>query len=149
MAKAILGGLVGTCVMTFMMYFVRPQLVGAPMDIGAELGGQLGGSWWLGIGMHFLIGVVVVPLVLSQVLTRFLPGPSIVQGLLTGFGLWLVAMLVMMPMMGKGLFLTATGEGPKAIVAAFMAHAMYGGLLGKIAALPKRNSLNSGSIEAT
>jgi hypothetical protein len=55
-----------------------------------------------------------------------------VQGLLTGIGLWLVAMTVVMPKMGKGLFLTASGEGPKAIVASFMAHAVYGLLPGKI-----------------
>jgi uncharacterized membrane protein YagU involved in acid resistance len=135
MKKVLLGGVVGTAVMTFMMYFVRPKLVGAPMDIAAEIGSQLGGSWWLGMAVHVLIGVVVVPLLLANVLSKFLPGPSVVQGLLTGIGLWLLTMTVMMPMMGKGLFLTATGEGPKAIVASFMAHAVYGVLLGKIAAL--------------
>jgi hypothetical protein len=135
MKKVLLGGAVGTAAMTFMMYFVRPKLVGAPMDIAAEIGSQLGGSWWLGMAAHVLIGVVVVPLLLANVLSKFLPGPSVVQGLLTGIGLWLLTMTVMMPMMGKGLFLTATGEGPKAIVASFMAHAVYGVLLGKIAAL--------------
>lgn len=135
MNRAISGGAVGTAVMTFMMYFVRPKLVGAPMDIAAELGSQLGGSWWLGMVMHVVIGVVVVPLALVNVLARILPGPSIVKGLLTGMALWLIAMTVMMPMVGKGLFLTETGEGPKAIMASFIAHATYGALLGKIASL--------------
>lgn len=138
MKKVFLGGLVGTAVMTFMMYFVRPKLVGAPMDIGAEIGSQLGGSWWLGMSVHVLIGVVVVPLLLANVLSKFLPGPPVVKGLLTGIALWLITMTVLMPMMGKGLFLTGTGEGPKAIVAAFMAHAAYGVLLGKIAGRSSR-----------
>jgi uncharacterized membrane protein YagU involved in acid resistance len=121
--------------MTFMMYFIRPILVGAPMDIAAEIGSQMGGNWWLGMAAHLMIGVVVVPLLLVTVLAKYLPGPSIVKGLLTGIGLWILAMTIMMPMMGKGLFLTATGEGPKAIVAAFMAHAVYGLLLGKISSI--------------
>ena len=107
------------------------------MDIAAELGGQLGGSWWLGMAMHIVMGVVVIPLLVANVLSKILPAPSIVIGLLTGLALWLLAMTVMMPMMGKGLFLTETGEGPKAIMASFMAHAAYGALLGKIAAFNK------------
>ncbi len=132
MKKALLGGIVGTAMMTFMMYFVRPMLVGAPMDIAAEIGSQIGGNWWLGLAVHVLIGVVIVPVLLLTFLSKFLPGPSIVQGLLTGIGFWVVSMTILMPMMGKGLFLTATGEGPKAIMAAFMAHAVYGLLLGMI-----------------
>ena len=132
MKRLFLGGFVGTSVMTFMMYFVRPKLVGAPKDIAAELAGQVGGPWWLGMGMHYVLGAVVIPLLLAFVLSKVLPGPSVVKGLLTGIGFWLVAMTVMMPMMGKGFFLSAGGEGPKAVIAAFMAHAVYGGLLGKI-----------------
>jgi hypothetical protein len=135
MKKALLGGFVGTTMMTIMMYFVRPMLVGAPMDIAAEIGSQMGGNWWLGMAVHVLIGVVFVPVLLVTFLSKFLPGPSIVKGLLTGIGLWGLAMTIVMPMMGKGLFLTAIGEGPKAIVAAFMAHAVYGLLLGKISSI--------------
>ena len=64
MQKMILGGLVGTVVMTLMMYFVRPIVVGAPMDIAAEIGSQMGGNWWLGMAAHFMIGTVVIPLAL-------------------------------------------------------------------------------------
>ncbi len=148
MKRYFLGGLVGTGVMTFMMYFVRPKLVGAPMDIGAELGAQLGGSWWLGMAVHVVIGVVITPLIFGNVLAKFLPGPSFVKGLLTGIGMWLVAMTVTMPMMGKGMFLTATGEGPKAIVAAFMAHAAYGLLLGKISAVGSQPASDSSATAA-
>jgi hypothetical protein len=103
------------------------------MDIAAELGSQMGGSWWLGMGMHYMLGAVVIPLLLAFVFSKVLPGPSVVKGLLTGAGFWLLAMTVLMPLMGKGLFLSVGGEGPKAVIAAFMAHAVYGGLLGKIA----------------
>ncbi len=132
MKNVLLGGVVGTSVMTIMLYFVRPIVVGAPMDIAAEIGSTMGGNWWLGMAVHVLIGAVIVPVLLLTVLSKFLPGASVVKGLLTGIGLWAVTMTVVMPMFGKGLFLTATGEGPKAIVASFMAHAVYGLLLDKI-----------------
>lgn len=134
MKKAFIGGAVGTAVMTFMMYVVRPRVVGTSMDIAAELGAQIGGSWWMGMAMHVMMGAVCVPVVLAKVLVNYLPGPSVVKGIITGLALWLLAMVVMMPMMGKGMFLTATGEGPKAIMASLMSHIVYGGLMGQIAA---------------
>ena len=136
MQRFILGGAVGTAVMTLMMYFVRPKIVGAPMDIAAEIGSMMGGNWWLGMGAHVMLGTIIIPLLLAFVLSKFLPGPLVVKGLLTGILFWLLTMLVLMPMLGKGLFLSETGEGPKAIVAAFMAHAVYGLLLGFVAGLP-------------
>ena len=135
MLKFIIGGAVGTTAMTLMMYFLRPIVVGAPMDIAGEIGATMGGNWWMGMATHVVIGVIVVPLLLAFVLSKFLPGPLVVKGFLTGVLFWLLTMLVMMPMMGKGLFMSGTGEGPKAIVAAFMAHAVYGLLLGGIAGL--------------
>ena len=135
MLRFILGGAVGTTVMTLMMYFLRPIIVGAPMDIASEIGSQVGDNWWLGMGIHVAIGTIVVPLLLAFVLSKILPGPLIVKGLLTGILFWLLTMLVLMPSLGKGLFLSETGEGPKAIMAAFMAHAVYGLLLGGIAGI--------------
>ncbi len=73
-------GIVGTSMMTFMLYFVRPIVVGAPMDIAAEIGSTVGGNWWLGMAVHVLIGVVVVPVLLLTVLSKFLPGPPLCRG---------------------------------------------------------------------
>ncbi len=42
MRKAILGGFAATAVMTFMMYFVAPMMIGQPMDIAAMLGSNVG-----------------------------------------------------------------------------------------------------------
>jgi hypothetical protein len=71
MKKALLGGIVGTTMMTIMMYFVRPILVGAPMDIAAEIGSQMGENWWLGMALHVLIGAVIVPVLLVTFLSKF------------------------------------------------------------------------------
>ena len=132
MIRVFIGGAVGTAVMTFMMYFVRPVIVGEPMDIAAKIGSMMGDNWALGMAVHLMIGAIIVPIIYAMVLYKFLPGPAVVKGILTGLGMWLVTMTVTMPMMGEGMFLSESGGGPKAIVAAFMVHAIYGGLMGKI-----------------
>jgi hypothetical protein len=72
--KAILGGFVGTAVMTMMMYFVAPMMMGQKMDIAAMLGSMLGNSWLLGMMMHFVNGTVIFPLLYVLVLYKLLPG---------------------------------------------------------------------------
>lgn len=52
--KTIAGGLVGTLVLTLMMYFAAPMMLGKPMDIAGMLGGMLGG-WMMGMVMHILV----------------------------------------------------------------------------------------------
>ncbi len=47
-----MGGFAATAVMTFMMYFVAPMMIGQPMDIAAMLGSMLGDSWALGMMAH-------------------------------------------------------------------------------------------------
>ena len=132
MTKVFLGGAVGTAVMTFMMYFVRPIIVGEPMDIAAKIGSMMGDNWALGMAVHLMIGAVIVPVIYAVVFYKIFPGPAVVKGVLTGILLWLLTMTVTMPMMGEGFFLSASGGGPKAIVAAFMVHSIYGALMGKI-----------------
>lgn len=132
MKKVFIGGVVGTAVMTFMMYKVRPIIVGEPMDIAAKIGAMMGDNWALGMAVHLMIGAVIVPIAYAMIFYKILPGPAVVKGVLTGIGLWLLTMTVTMPMMGEGFFLSNAAGGPKAIVAAFMVHAIYGAILGKI-----------------
>ncbi len=56
--RAMLGGLVGTGIMTVMMYMVAPMM-GLNMDIAQMLGSMLGGSWAAGMAMHFVNGTIV------------------------------------------------------------------------------------------
>jgi len=53
--------------------------------------------------------------------------------------LWLMAQVVVMPMMGGGLFSSAMG-GLMAAMGSLVGHVLYGSLLGVIAVLPSRNS---------
>jgi len=130
--KAILGGIAGTLMMSLMMRFAAPMMVGQPMDIAAMLGNMMGGIYVMGLAVHIMLGVLIFPLVYAVLLFRFLPGTPLVKGLLFGSILWLIAETMVMPMAGAGFFMSEIG-GMKAVMAALMGHLVYGGLLGVIA----------------
>ena len=130
--KAIPGGLAGTIMMTLMMRFVAPIMLGHPMDIAGMLGNMMGGSWAIGMAAHLVNGVVIFPLIYTFVVYRYLPGPPLLRGVLWGAVLWLLAETMVMPMAGAGFFSSEIG-GAKAAFAALMGHLVYGALLGYIA----------------
>ncbi|OQK17480.1 hypothetical protein AU255_06265 [Methyloprofundus sedimenti] len=129
--KTILGGFVGTLMMSLMMKFAAPMLIGHPMDIAAMLGNMMGGVYALGMAAHMMLGIVVFPLIYAFLFLRFLPGAPVIKGMLFGTILWLMAATVIMPMAGAGFFMSEIG-GIKAAMAALMGHLVYGGLLGVV-----------------
>ena len=132
--RAVAGGFVGTVMFTLMMRFVAP-LMGVRMDIAAKLGEMTHTGMAGGILMHFLNGTVIFPLIYVVLLYRWLPGASWQKGLLWGVILWLGVEIVMMPMMGGGIFSAQMG-GMKAVMAALIGHLLYGTLFGAIAGAP-------------
>jgi uncharacterized membrane protein YagU involved in acid resistance len=132
--KAIAGGFIGTVMFTLMMRFVAPMM-GIRMDIVAKLGEMTHTGMAGGLFMHFLNGTVIFPLIYVYLLYRLLPGAPWQKGLLWGVILWLGVEIVMMPMMGSGIFSMETG-GMKAVIAALMGHLVYGAILGAIAGAP-------------
>ncbi len=126
--KAVVGGLVGTVVMTLMMYFVAPKMTGRTMDIASELGQMMGGSWAAGMAAHFFNGVVIFPAIYVFVLFQYLPGAPVLRGAIWGVLLWLAAQMVLMPMIGNGFF--SSNLGPPSAVASLVSHLVYGGILG-------------------
>jgi len=130
--KAILGGFVGTAVITLMMYLVAPIMVGAKMDIAGMLGSVLGDSWWAGLGMHFVNGTIIFPLIYAFVLYGVLPGSPALKGTTWGIILWVLAQVFVMPMMGAGFFSANAGG-----LMAAMGSLLGGCLLGLITGRPK------------
>ncbi|HYL15458.1 MAG TPA: DUF6789 family protein [Terriglobales bacterium] len=130
LSRTILGGLAGTTVMTLMMYFISPMM-GVRMDIAASLGGMLGGSWTMGMMMHFLNGAIIFPLLYAFLLFRLLPGGPLAKGIGWGLILWLLAQVMVMPMMGGGFFSSRMGGMP-AVMGSLLGHLIYGALLGWI-----------------
>jgi len=126
--------MVGTVIFTLMMRFVAP-LMGVRMDIVAKLGEMTHSGMAGGLLTHFLNGAVIFPLIYVYLLYRFLPGSPWQKGLLWGVILWLGLEIVMMPMLGGGMFSTEMG-GTKAVMAALIGHLVYGIIFGAVAGAP-------------
>jgi hypothetical protein len=133
--KAIAGGFVGTILLTLMMRFVAPVMTGQRIDMPGKLGDMTGTGPIAGMILHFLIGSVIFGLSYAFVLFRFLPGAPWLKGVLSGVIFWLGLQVVMMPMIGGGFFSSQMG-GVKIVVAALIAHLVYGATLGGIAGGP-------------
>lgn len=129
--KAVLGGFLGTAVMTAMMYWMAPMLLPGPMDIAGMLGGMLGVSWGVGMLIHFLNGTVIFSLIYVFALYPLLPGEPWLKGTLWGVGLWILAGLIVMPMAGAGIFWANVGAMPA--VLSLIGHIVYGAILGAVA----------------
>lgn len=124
--RVVVAGLAGTLVMTVMM-LMAPMMGMPPMNIGKMLGSVMGGSVALGWVAHFMIGTVLAG-IYAAVFVRGLPGPAAVRGIVYSLLPWLLAQVVVMPMMGMGLF------SGSAIMAAgsLMGHAIYGAIIGAV-----------------
>lgn len=126
--RTLIGGFAATIVVTMMMYFGASMMIGAPMDIAGELSGMIGAPWILGMIMHFVLGTVIFSFAYAMIVVRLLPGPPAVRGMIWGVILWLIAMLMMGPAMGKGFFM----GGMQPAGASLVGHLAFGIVLGLI-----------------
>lgn len=124
--RAAVAGIAATSVMTFVGVRVAP-LMGIPRMNPAEmLAGPMGGSLILGWAGHFMVGTILA-LIYVLAAPRLL-GPPWLRGALYSLAPWLMAQLLVMPMMGMPVFsgsaVMATGS--------LVGHLVYGGVLGAI-----------------
>jgi len=136
-SRAMVGGAVGTVLLTSMMYVVAPMITGRAMDIAAMLGSMMGGSWALGMIAHLLNGIVVFPLIYVAAVYQRLPGQPWQRGVVWGVVLWLLAQLVVIPAMGAGLF-SARAGGMRSVISSLLGHLVYGFALGAVVGAPER-----------
>jgi uncharacterized protein DUF6789 len=130
--KSIVGGFAGTTAMTVIMYALAPLVVSEPPNFASILDGI--DFWVPALLLHVINGSITLPLIYAYLVFRFLPGEPWLKGVLWGLILWGLAELIVMPLMGAGLFRTDAGVMP--IVAALvvlLAHLAYGALLGWLA----------------
>ena len=132
LVRALAGGFVGTAVFTMMGLFMAPHIIGQPMDVAALMAPMLGGSHTVGVIAHFVTGTVVFPIAYLILGIRKLPGPAWLRGAIFLIPVYLVAMVVVMPILGQGLFFD---DPPKAMVA-LMGHLVFGVLMGAIIGKP-------------
>jgi len=133
--RACFAGFLGTIVVTCMVTFASPTLIGGPADLAAMLAGLLGGSWLAGLGMHFAVGTLVLPVAYLALLDRRLPGGPAVRGMAWGLALWLISQIIVIPATGGGFFSSASG-GFHVVTDSLIGHLAYGLVLGILAGEP-------------
>ena len=125
-SRAVVAGAVGTGVMTAVGLWVAPMMGIPRMNPAEMLAGQMGGNMLLGWMAHAMVGVVLA--LAYAVVAERLPGAGAVRGALFALAPWLMAMLVMMPMMGMPIFGGAVATGMGSLIG----HLSYGAVLGSI-----------------
>lgn len=126
-AKGILAGFTATLVLSALMIMKTMMGVMPELDVIAMLSGMLGVSSTTAWMVHFAIGTLGYGITIA-LLARSIPGSAIVTGLILGTAGWLVMMVVMMPMAGKGLF--GMSIGIMAPMMTLVLHLIFGGVLG-------------------
>lgn len=127
-ARGIIAGLVATAVLSMMMFAKGKMGVMPELDIIAMLASKMGGAAMMGWAAHFMIGAVLYGIGFV-VLYNLLPGKgAVAKGVLLGVLGWLMMMLVVMPMMGMGMF--AMSLGMMAAGMTLVLHIIFGAVLG-------------------
>lgn len=128
----IKSGFIATAAMTVLM--LAAPLMGMPeMPIGKMLAGFMNIPEALGWVMHLMIGVALAAIYIIFFKDMLTLAPA-VKGMLFGMIPFLMAQLLVMPMMGMGLFTSAAGPMQmKMVFGSLMGHLIYGLVLGLIA----------------
>lgn len=124
--KAITAGLIGTLVMTGVGVWMAPMMGIPPMNPADMLAQQMGGNSALGWAGHLMIGVVLA--LIYAALSARLRGPYMVRGAVFSLAPFLVAQLMLIPMMGMGVF---SGSAALAM-GSLVGHLIYGGIVGGV-----------------
>ncbi len=120
-------GLLGTLAMTAVGVYVAPMMGMPAMNPANLLAGVMGGNAILGWMGHLMIGAVFAVVYGTLFLNR-LPGPQVARGVLFSLIPWLMAQVMVMPMMGMHLF---SGSAALAI-GSLIGHMVYGAVVGAV-----------------
>lgn len=131
-SKALLAGINGTIVMTLFMFM--GNFMGIQMNVPQMLASMFGGNLIIGWGMHFMIGIILAISYGFVFYDRINITKQWLRGAVFGIIPWLMAQVVVMPMMSMmndmgfagGLF---SGSVLMA-TASLMAHLVFGVVLG-------------------
>lgn len=137
-ARATIAGVTGTLVMTAIGLWIAP-LMGIPRMNPAEmLAGAMGGIVAIGWVAHLTIGITLA--IIYAVIADRIPGSPALRGALYGLAPFLLAQIVVMPMMGMGLF---SGSAIMAM-GSLVGHIVYGAVVGSVyGEVPERRPLNA------
>ncbi len=129
--KAIIAGVAATAVMSLVAMFVAPMMGMPKMDFGNMLGTgnpMMEMPYAAGWMVHFVLGIIMA-IVYAKFLFGKLPGNGIVQGIVYGLILFVLAQVMVMPMMGSGVF---SGGNMQMIMGSLVGHIVFGATLGAV-----------------
>lgn len=139
----VVGGLTATAIMTALM--LGAPMMGLPkMPIGNMLASFMGIPVALGWVLHFIIGTILAAAYVLLLRDR-LPGPNPIKGALYSLIPFLAAQLLVMPMMGMGVFSSLAPQAPFLVMGSLIGHLVYGVVLGFVARKSQENRLNTKS----
>lgn len=136
-AKAMIGGLLGTLLQTIAVYGVSPIMTGDAMHVAI----LLERSCTPDMLAHLLSGGVVFPLGYLWLSSRVFSGPPALQGMLWAGLIWFSAEVIMAPTLGAEVFSTALGGLPAAL-RALLGYLVYGATLGGIVGVVQPEDTN-------
>lgn len=130
--KGLWAALVATIVLSALMVGKAMMGVMPALDLPMMIAGMMGRPDMpaVGWGVHFMIGVVGYGAAMA-LLDAHLPGDShVMHGVMVGVIGWLVMMVMLMPMMGAGIFGMGMGMGVMAPMMTLVLHLIFGAVLG-------------------
>lgn len=122
--RAVFAGVLGTAVMTVIGLYAAPMMGIPAMNPASMLAGAMGGLLSLGWVAHFMIGIVLAAA--YAIAAPVLPGPAFVRGAMFALAPFLLAQIVVMPMMGMPLFSGSVGMA----IGSLIGHLAYGAVVG-------------------
>lgn len=132
MKAGMISGFTATVVLSALMVIKGRMGLMPDVDVIAMLARQMGSSTVMGWLAHFMIGVIGYGIAYALVFSRLSLGGHALRGLVLGIAGWLVMMVMLMPMMGAGLFGMQMPSGMMVPVATLMLHVIFGAVLGLV-----------------
>ena len=127
--NSIIAGISATIVLTVMMFLKGMMGLMPELDIIHMLAEMLGTALIVGWIMHFIIGAGYG--IAFHIIKNILPGESfMIKGVVLGILGWLGMMLMIMPMVGAGVF--GVNLGLMAPIMTLMMHIVFGAVLGLV-----------------
>jgi len=128
--KTVTAGVAGTIAFTLVM-FLGPMMGLPKMDMGSMLGTMnpiMPLPYLVGWMMHFIIGVVLTAIYASFFL-KILPSEGWKKGIIYSIIPFMIAQVMLMPMMGMGLF---SGGNLLMLTGSLFTHLAYGAVAGAV-----------------
>lgn len=139
----IAGGWAATAVVTVLMY-AAPAFDLPFMDMASAIGGfdsrpalVFSSAWWVGLAIFLITGILLSPTIYFWMRT-FLFGNGWQKGVQWGVLLWVFGGVCVMTHFGFAFHEPYTGHPMTTSLLSFMAHIVYGAVLGSVTELALR-----------